>query len=103
MTDRAASCALGVYRREVGRIRASGRATEHSYRPALQALIEALGGGGARALNEPAHVACGAPDFIVERGGAPVGTKKLHRLRAARPGRTQATQDRNIVTHVSGL
>ena len=30
-------------------------------------------------------------------------TKKLHRLRAARPGRPQATQDRNIVTHVSGL
>ena len=30
-------------------------------------------------------------------------SKKLHRFRAARPGRTEATQDRNIVTHVSGL
>ena len=73
MTAAGAGRALGVYRREVGRVRASGRATEHSYRPALQGLIEALGGGGARALNEPAHVACGAPDFIVEQGGVPVG------------------------------
>ena len=30
-------------------------------------------------------------------------SKKLHRFRAARPGRTEATQDRNTVTHVSGL
>ena len=73
MTDRGAGRALGVYRREAARLRALGRATEHSYRPALQTLIEALGGGGVRALNEPAHTACGAPDFIVERGGVPVG------------------------------
>ena len=73
MTAAGAEGALGVYGREVGRVRASGRATEHSYRPALQALIEALGGGGARALNEPAHIDCGAPDFIVEQGGVPVG------------------------------
>ena len=30
-------------------------------------------------------------------------SKKLHRFRAARPGRPEATQDRNTVTHVSGL
>ena len=30
-------------------------------------------------------------------------TSKLHRFRAARPGRTEATQDRNTVTHLSGL
>ena len=73
MTAAGAGRALGVYRREAARLRALGRATEHSYRPALQTLIEALGGGGVRALNEPAHTACGAPDFIVERGGVPVG------------------------------
>ncbi len=27
----------------------------------------------ARALNEPARIACGAPDFIVERNGVPIG------------------------------
>jgi len=73
VTAAGAGRALGAYRREVARLRASGRATEHSYRPALQTLIEALGGDGVRALNEPAHTACGAPDFIVERGGVPVG------------------------------
>ena len=69
--------AFRAYCRDVGRLRASGRATEHSYRPALQALIEDLGasvsGAGVEAINEPARVACGAPDFIVERGGVPLG------------------------------
>jgi len=65
--------ALRDYRLEVERTRASGQATEHSYRPALQTLIEALGGEGVRAINEPSHVACGAPDFIVERRGVPLG------------------------------
>ena len=65
--------ALRAYRLEVERTHASGQATEHSYRPALERLIEALGGEGVRALNEPSHVACGAPDFIVERRGVPLG------------------------------
>ena len=74
--------AFRAYCRDVGRLRASGRATEHSYRPALQTLIEDLGasvlgagvsGAGVGAINEPARVACGAPDFIVERGGVPLG------------------------------
>lgn len=30
-------------------------------------------------------------------------TKKLHRFRAARPGRTEAKQTINTVTHVTGL
>ena len=32
-----------------------------------------LGGGGVKALNEPSHVECGAPDFIVENSGVPIG------------------------------
>ena len=51
---------------------ATGQATEHSYRPALQALVEGLGGDGVRAVNEPSHVACGAPDFVVARFIVPV-------------------------------
>ena len=65
--------ALRDYRRDVGKTRATGQATEHSYRSALQTLIEIQGGDGVRAINEPARVACGAPDFIVERRGVPVG------------------------------
>ena len=77
MTAASRTRAFRAYCRDVGRLRASGRATEHSYRPALQTLIEDLGasvsGAGVEAINEPARVACGAPDFIVERGGVPLG------------------------------
>ena len=64
---------LRAYLRNVRQTRATGQATEHSYRPALKTLIEALGGGGAQAINEPTHTAAGAPDFIVERDGVPIG------------------------------
>ncbi len=73
MTDRDAAGALRDYRRELERTRATGQATEHSYRPALRTLAQELGGAGVHALNEPSRVACGAPDFIVERRGVPVG------------------------------
>ena len=51
----------------------TGHATEHSYRPALQELVETFGRKGTKAINEPTHVECGAPDFIVERQGIPIG------------------------------
>ena len=73
MTGRDTAKAIRDYRREVERTRATGQATEHSYRPAFQALVQELGGAGVRALNEPSHVECGAPDFIVERRGVPIG------------------------------
>ena len=73
MTNQATTSALRAYGREVAQARATGQATEHTYRPALKTLIETLGGGGFSALNEPSHVACGAPDFIVEHGGVPIG------------------------------
>ena len=73
MTDQATASTLRAYGREVAQARATGQATEHTYRPALKTLIEVLGGGGVSALNEPSHVACGAPDFIVEQGGVPIG------------------------------
>ena len=57
----------------MAQVLATGHATEHSYRPALQTLIQGLGGDGVSAVNEPSHVACGAPDFIVERRGIPLG------------------------------
>ena len=41
----------------------TGAATEHSYRPALQALFQSLS-NDITAINEPKRVACGAPDFI---------------------------------------
>ena len=50
----------------------TGAATEHSYRPALQALFNGLA-DGVTALNEPKRVACGAPDFIIQRGEITIG------------------------------
>ena len=73
VTSQSTASALGAYRKEVAETHATGQATEHSYRPALKNLVEALGGEGTKALNEPAHVECGAPDFIVERNGVPIG------------------------------
>ena len=73
MTVVNATNALRAYIREVRRTRVTGQATEHSYRPSFKTLIETLGGQGVSALNEPAQVECGAPDFIVEQRGVPVG------------------------------
>ena len=61
------------YIRQIQDRRATGQATEHSYRPALEALLEALGGTGIQAINDPSHGDYGAPDFIVQRNGVPVG------------------------------
>ncbi len=49
-----------------------GIATEHTYRSALENLIESLA-PGVDASNDPKHIECGAPDFIVERGKVPLG------------------------------
>ncbi len=73
MTVHHTAAPLRTYRRQVSQVLASGQATEHSYRPALQTLIEEVGGSIVRAVNEPSHIACGAPDFIVESRSVPVG------------------------------
>lgn len=49
-----------------------GNATEHTHRPALKDLIEALG-VNITATNEPKRERCGAPDFIITRHDVPIG------------------------------
>ena len=73
MTSQNTLSAIRAYLRSIADTRATGHATEHSYRPVLEGHIETLGGGGVKALNEPSHVECGAPDFIVEHSGVPIG------------------------------
>lgn len=51
----------------------TGKATEHSYRPALKTLFDALAPDEIEATNEPKREACGAPDFILQRGDIAVG------------------------------
>lgn len=50
----------------------TGAATEHSYRSALEALFNNLS-PGTTAINEPKRVACGAPDFLIQRGAIVIG------------------------------
>jgi predicted helicase len=47
-----------------------GNATEHSYRPALQTLLESAIPNSS-ALNEPRRSAAGAPDFVLNQGQTP--------------------------------
>lgn len=49
-----------------------GKATEHTYRSALEHFMEAQA-RGIIASNDPKHIECGAPDFIVEKGKVPLG------------------------------
>ena len=42
----------------------TGRAKEHSYRPALKQLIEDIN-PNIQAMNDPGRVEVGAPDFIL--------------------------------------
>jgi hypothetical protein len=50
----------------------AGNATEHTHRPALKSLIEGLA-EGVTTTNEPTHIECGAPDFIVTRHSRTIG------------------------------
>ena len=47
-------------------------ATEHTHRPALKALIEAIA-PDVVATNEPKRIAAGAPDFSLKRKAVPLG------------------------------
>ena len=51
----------------------TGQATEHSYRPALQAYLQELLPGHL-VTNEPTRTACGAPDYVIatRANGLPV-------------------------------
>ena len=63
---------------KVQAIQKTEAATEHSYRSAFEGLFASL---GAKALNEPKRVKCGAPDFIVSQGEIVIGhveAKDLH-------------------------
>lgn len=60
------------YLADVEKRLATGEAKEHSYRPALQALIESLD-SSVMAINDGKQIACGAPDFRLLRKGLLAG------------------------------
>jgi len=50
----------------------TGDATEHTHRSALESLIEAMI-QGVTATNEPKHIECGAPDYVIRKGPVTIG------------------------------
>ena len=66
------STAIPQYLSAIQKAHSPGNATEHTYRPAFQKLVESFA-KNITATNEPKRIACGAPDFIVNLNGAPVG------------------------------
>jgi hypothetical protein len=52
--------------KEINNAYQRGDATEHTHRPALEALIEGLG-KKITATNEPRRKKCGAPDLLISR------------------------------------
>ena len=63
----ATSCkadAVAAYVAEVAKLAKTGATTEHSFRPALSALLSALL-PNLTPVNEAKRMACGAPDFIL--------------------------------------
>jgi type I restriction-modification system DNA methylase subunit len=66
------SVVFDVYIQELQKNLSTGVATEHTYRHALKALIESME-SNINAINEPRHVECGAPDYIITCGITPVG------------------------------
>jgi hypothetical protein len=64
--------AVTQYLRKVEQALKAGNATEHTHRPALKTLIEALR-PNITATNEPRRIQCGAPDYIVTEKSIPLG------------------------------
>ena len=60
------------YLAEIRALAASGQATEHSYRPALERLFKSID-DNLTVINEPKQSAVGAPDFVFARNGVSVG------------------------------
>ena len=63
---------IASYITEIDKIYRAGNATEHSYRPALKSLLENIT-AGLTITNEPKHISCGAPDYIITRDSIPLG------------------------------
>jgi len=75
-----------VYLKEIQKNLVTGQAGEHAHRPALKALLEAIG-EGVTAINEPRRIECGAPDYIIVRAGTPGGRKRSGTGSIGRSGR----------------
>ncbi len=63
---------VAAFFQEIEGVKATGQATEHSYRQALQGLLQSIN-PNLTVVNEPRQIECGQPDFVIMRGDVPVG------------------------------
>ncbi|MBS7271941.1 MAG: N-6 DNA methylase, partial [Fibrobacter sp.] len=68
--DKSKIQAVAQYIDEVSKQFSTGKATEHSYRPALAKLLGDLL-PKFTITNEPSRIQCGAPDYIIAKGNGP--------------------------------
>lgn len=63
---------ISEYLQNINRRFITGISREHTYRGDLQTLLESLT-TGVQVTNEPARIACGAPDYVLTRNDIPIG------------------------------
>ena len=63
---------IAEYLESVRKIFATGAATEHSYRPALESLFRSID-ADIEVINEPKRSEGGMPDFLFSRNGVAFG------------------------------
>jgi len=85
--------AIRAYLKAIADRHRRGDATEHSYRGDLETLLRAML-QGVDITNEPRRITdCGAPDYVLARGGVPLGyieAKDLDKSLGNLPKRDQA-------------
>ncbi len=59
---------ISQYIDNLNKLYATGNAREHSYRGDLQVLLSTILPTDYLVTNEPARVACGAPDYVITKG-----------------------------------
>ena len=77
-----------------------GNATEHTYRPTLQALLEHML-KGVTVTNEPRQIECGAPDFVLTRNNIPLGYIEAKDIRKE-PGRQSPQRSTAPLHRIAG-
>jgi Predicted helicase len=105
--DKSKFQAVERYIAEVSKQFATGKATEHSYRPALASLLSELLPKYV-VTNEPRRIDCGAPDYIISKGGAsniPVAFVEAkdvndHDLDGNREHKEQFNRYKNSLDHI---
>ena len=94
--------ALQNYLEQLNQYYVAGIATEHTYRPALQSLLEAML-SGIKVTNEPKQIDCGAPDFVLTRNAIPLGYIEAKDLDKDLDDRAHAEQLRRYTESLGNL